>query len=91
MVNNDWLNKNKGYLFIYQVLLSHRLLLCRGVRPLNKWPGYDSKQSDGEVPVMLGNAEYPFIAITPRSVLARVVAPDRFFFMGQIELNCVLM
>ena len=32
----------------------HRLLLCRGVRPPpNKCPGYDTKQSDGEAPVML--------------------------------------
>ena len=33
----------------------HRLLLCRGVRnpPPNECPGYDTKQSDGEVPVML--------------------------------------
>ena len=30
----------------------HRLLLCRGVGPLlpNECPGYDTKQSDGEVP-----------------------------------------
>ena len=35
---------------------------------------YDAKQSDGEVPAMLelwGNAEYPFIAIAPRSTLPR--------------------
>ena len=33
----------------------HRLLLCGGVRPplFNERPGYDTKQSDGEVPVML--------------------------------------
>ena len=31
----------------------HRLLLCRGVRPPpNEFPGYDTKQSDGEVPAM---------------------------------------
>ena len=34
---------------------------------------YDTKQSDGEVPVMLsfGNVEHPFIAIAPRSILAQ--------------------
>ena len=34
----------------------HRLHLCREVRPphLNECPGYDTKQSDGEVPVLLG-------------------------------------
>ena len=33
----------------------HWLLLCRGVRPppTNECPDYDTKQSDGEVPVML--------------------------------------
>ena len=46
---------------------------CRGVNPppCNKCPGYDTKQPDGEIPALLGNAEYPFIAITPRSTLAR--------------------
>ena len=42
--------------------------------PPNEYPGYDTKQSDGEVPVMLellGNAEHPFIAIALRSTLAR--------------------
>ena len=31
----------------------HRLHLCRGVRPPNECPRYDTKQSDGKVPVML--------------------------------------
>ena len=33
----------------------HRLHLCRGIRPPppNECSGYDTKQSDGEVPVML--------------------------------------
>ena len=30
----------------------HRLLLCSGVTP-NEWPGYDTKQSYGKVPVIL--------------------------------------
>ena len=47
--------------------------LQRG-KTLNEYPGYDTKQSNGEAPVMLepwGNAEDPFIAITPRSTLAQ--------------------
>ena len=35
---------------------------------------YDTKQSDGEAPLMLvalGNAKYHFIAIVPRSTLTR--------------------
>ena len=32
----------------------HRLDLCWGVNPHNEYPRYDTKQSDGEAPVMLG-------------------------------------
>ena len=39
--------------------------------PRNECPRYDTKQFDGEIPVMLGNEEYPFTAITTRSTLAR--------------------
>ena len=42
--------------------------------PANKCPGYDTKQSDGQVLCIagdLGNAEYPFTAIASRSTLAR--------------------
>ena len=52
----------------------HRLLLCRGVRPPPRvswiwhytiwWWGSSNAGA-------LGNAEYPFIAIAPRSTLAR--------------------
>ena len=49
----------------------HRLLLCRGViPPHNGYPGYDTKQSDSDVGGM-GNAVHVFIAIAPRSILAR--------------------
>ena len=43
-----------------------------GKTPPNKCPGYDTKKSDGEVPVMagaLGNAEQHFFAIAPKSTL----------------------
>ena len=48
-------------------------------------PGYDTKQSDGEAPVMMElwgmqNVNYPFISIAPR------VASNRVLTMGQIEL-----
>ena len=54
----------------------------------NECPRYDTKQSDGEIPVMLelcGMQSTPYIAFAPD-----VVAPDRVLSMGQIELNCVL-
>ena len=47
----------------------HWLHLCRWVRLPKKCPGYDTKLSDGDAGA-LGNVEYPFIAITPRSTLA---------------------
>ena len=71
----------------------HRLLL-------NTPTGYDTKQSDGEVPIItwaLGNAEYPFIAITPRSTLARSGSPwespifgsNRTKLRTYAKLNCL--
>ena len=50
------------------------LHLYRAVRPPPiQHPGYDIKQSDGEAPVLeiWINAEYSFIAITPKSTLTR--------------------
>ena len=62
----------------------HRLLLCRGVRPTpHECPGYDTKQSKGEVPIMLelwGMQSTPSLPSLPGPVWHRVV-----------ELNCVLM
>ena len=71
----------------------HRLYLCRGVRLPNKFPRYDTKQSDDEIPVML---EFGGIRINrslpafPYPPYPRVVAPDGVLSVGQIELNCVL-
>ena len=62
--------------------------------PSNKCPGYDTKQSDGEVPVILelwrmrSTLSLPLL---PRPLWPEMVAPDRVPSMGQIELNCVLM
>ena len=74
----------------------HWLLLCRGIRttPSNECPGYDIKQSDGEVPVMLklwGMWSTPSLLSLPGPLWSRVAAPDWVLSMGQIELNCVLI
>ena len=66
------------------------------VRPIhhNEWPGYDTKQSDGEAPVMLvfqGMQSTPSLPLLPASLWPPVVAPDSALSMGQRELNCVLM
>ena len=61
----------------------HRLHLCRGVRhphPPNGCPGYDTKQSDGEVPVMLllwGMRSTPSLPLFPGPLWPRVVEPDK--------------
>ena len=72
----------------------HRLLLCRGVNPPNECPGYVTKQSDHEVPVMLelwGIRCTPSLPSLLGSLCPGEIAPDRVLCMGQIELNCMLM
>ena len=60
------------------------------VRPSsNECPGYDTKQSDGEAPVMLELWEMwgtPSLPLHQGSLWPRVVAPDWVLSMGQIEL-----
>ena len=65
----------------------YRLQLCRGVRPLpaNKCPGYDTKQSDGEVPVILelwGIWSTLLLPSLQASLWPGTVAPDRALSMG---------
>ena len=69
--------------------------LQRGKNPLlNKCPGYDTKQSDGDVPVMLelwGMQSTTSLPSLPSPLGSGVVVPNRFLSMGQIELNYVLI
>ena len=65
----------------------HRLHLCRGVRPPphNECPGYDTKQSDGEVPAELelwGMRSTPSLPLLPGPLWPGVVVPDRALSMG---------
>ena len=74
----------------------HQLHLCRRVipSPHRRVSWYDTKQSDGEIPVMpelLGMQSTPSLTSLPCQLWPGVIAPDRGLFMGQIELNCVLM
>ena len=62
--------------------------------PSNECSGYDTKQSDGEVPVMLelwGMLSIPSLPSLPGPLWPGVVAPDRVLSMGQIELKCILI
>ena len=60
--------------------------LCRGVRPpANECLGYDTKQFDDEVPVMLGLWEMwstPSLPLLPGPLWPGLVAPDRALSMG---------
>ena len=61
--------------------------------PNNECPAYDTKQSDGEVPVMLELWRMrctPSLPSLPDPLWPGVVAPDRVLYMGQTELNCLL-
>ncbi len=52
-------------------------------------PGYDTKQSDGEAPLMLELGEIPsssLLASLPGPLWLRVVAPERVLSMSQLEL-----
>ena len=53
--------------------------------PTNECPGYDTKQSDGKVPVMLGlwgMRSTPSLPLLPGPLWPSVVAPDRALSMG---------
>ena len=73
----------------------HRLLLCRVVRPPpNECPGYDTKQSDGEVPAMLelwGMRSTPSLPSLPSPLWPGVVAPDKGPIYGLNRTNGILM
>ena len=60
----------------------------------NECPRYDTKQSDGETPVILvlwAMWNTPSLPSFPGPLWPGLVAPDSVLSMDQIELNCVLM
>ena len=67
---------------------------AKGKGSTNLCPGYDTKQSYGEVPVMLELwgmlSTLPFQSLSG-SLWLGAVAPEKVQSMGQIELNYVLM
>ena len=73
----------------------HRLLLCRGLRPpYNECPGYNTKQSNGEVPAMLklwGMRSTPSLPSLPGQFWPGVVAPDKGPIYGLNRTNRILM
>ena len=60
----------------------------------NECPGYDTKQSDGEIPVMLelwGIQSFPLLPSLPGPLFLLVVVYDRVLSMDQIELKCAFI
>ena len=60
---------------------------------LNECPGYDTKQSDGEVPAMLelwGNRSTPSLPSLPGPLWPAVVAPDKGPIYGLNRINSIL-
>ena len=59
----------------------------------NECSGYDTKQSNGKVLVMLklwGMWSIPLLSLFPVPLLSGGVAPDRVLSMSQIDVNCVI-
>ena len=79
---------------IYIALNTPTAPLQKGKTPSKECPVYDTKQSDGEVPVKLklwGMPSFPSLPLLPDPLWPGVVAPDWDLSMGLIELNCILM
>ena len=58
---------------------------AEGKTPTNEYPGYDTKQSDGEVPVMLelwGMQSIPSLPLLRGPLWPGMVAPDKTLSMG---------
>ena len=68
--------------------------LQRGKTMPQMYPGYGTKQSDGDVSVMLelwGMQSTPASSSLQGPLWHGVVASDRVLFIVQLELNCVFM
>ena len=62
----------------------------QNIAPTNVCPGYDTKQADGEAPIMLelwGMRSTPSLLLLPGPLWPGMVAPDRALSMGWIEVT----
>ena len=72
----------------------HRQLFCKEVRHPNECPGYDTKQLDIEVPVMVELWAMRITHLLPSllgSLWPGVVAPDKGPIYGLNRTNCIIM
>ena len=95
----------QNYLFEIKLFLHLTLCIAESAKAVpntdcfsavgeDECPGYHTKQSDGEIPVMLELGRMGSTSSLPSlldPLWPGVVAPDRFLSMGQIELNYVFM
>ena len=73
--------------------LNNLMVRLEGKIPLDECPAYGTKQSFGEVPVMLElwvMRSTPSLPSLPGPLCSGVVAPYKVLSMGQIELKSVL-
>ena len=79
-----------GHIIIAQSAVAVEYIDCFSP---NECPGYDTKQSDGETPVMWELWEMqstPSLPLLPAPLWAGIVAPDRTLSMDSIELAAYL-
>ena len=65
-----------------------------GSEPPQQVSGYDIKQSDGDVPVMLELLRMlstPSLPSIRGPLWPRILEPEKVLSMGQIKVNCVIM
>ena len=65
---------------MYGYITNKKFAQWAGAVEYTDCPAYDTKQSDGEVPVMLGPGV--ILSISSLSLLPDVVAPDRALSIG---------
>ena len=78
-----YIHKNTYYLYIFAQSTGAAPLEMG--KTLHECSAYDTKQSDGEVPVMLefwGMWSTPSLPLLPGPLQPRMVAPDRALSMG---------
>ena len=90
-IQTDYTNRPSTVICICRI---HQLLLCWGIKPAhNECSGYYTKQSVGEVQVMLelwGMWSTLLLPSFPGPLWHEAVEPDGHRSMGQIELNWIV-
>ena len=105
-LSNSYTNENLKW-FMIEIAISLKYLAksagaaeytncisAEGKDSSNECPQYNTKQSDGQDPVMLELwrvRSTPLLPSLPGQLWPVLIAPDRVLSMGQHEINCALM